>query len=120
MCFAAGTKIHTEQGLRNIEDIVPGDIVLSRDTHSREMAFREVRQTFITHPSRLYSVCYRDSQDVNAPEDRLVYTGEHPFYVVGKNDFVPANELLPGDELSLASGQQRRNFSAPPLSESGG
>jgi len=37
-------------------------------------------------------------------DSQLICTGEHPFYVVNKSDFVEAKELLTGDLLYLADG----------------
>jgi hypothetical protein len=39
-CFVAGTKIHTQTGLKNIEDIQIGDVVLSWNevTGERELS----------------------------------------------------------------------------------
>ncbi len=124
MCFAAGTKVHTAQGLRNIEDIVAGDQVLSRDPKTGAQGFKAVRQTVVTHPTRLYHVWYRgrearshgdraaassgdadgDGEGDGEPSE-LVSTGEHPYFVVGREAFTPASELTAGDLLGLADGR---------------
>jgi hypothetical protein len=124
MCFVAGTKVHTAQGLRNIEDIVAGDQVLSRDPKTGAQGFKAVRQTVVTHPTRLYHVWYRgrearshgdraaaSSADADAEGEgdgepsELVSTGEHPYFVVGREAFTPASELTAGDLLGLADGR---------------
>jgi len=33
ICFVAGTPIHTAEGFKNIEDLRPGDLVLSARWH---------------------------------------------------------------------------------------
>jgi hypothetical protein len=55
MCFVAGTKVHTEDGLKNIEEIHPGDMVLTRDEDApdSENRYRRVTELFRTNPSRL-------------------------------------------------------------------
>lgn len=45
-CFIAGTKVLTDEGEKNIEDIVVGDKVLSKDEATGEVAYKEVTATF--------------------------------------------------------------------------
>lgn len=44
MCFAAGTLVHTENGLRPIEEVKKGDLVWSRDEATGEIALRRERE----------------------------------------------------------------------------
>ena len=123
MRFVAGTKVHTIHGLKNIEDIEVGDLVLSRDPITGEVAYKAVLDTIQTHPRELYHVTFRaESADggktaftryVDGSEeadhyeqDELVATAEHPFYVVNRALFVTAQELAIGDRLLLADGRQ--------------
>ena len=46
-CFEAGTRIHAEDGLRNIEDIKTGDLVYSRIKPGGKPVLRKVAKTFI-------------------------------------------------------------------------
>lgn len=101
ICFVAGTPIQTPDGPRSIETIVPGDWVLSRDGQTEEQAYKQVLDTFVTHPDRLRHVRFRIPSGVEA---EIVGTAEHPFFVVGRNAFVPAGELRPEDELVMADG----------------
>ena len=41
-CFVAGTLIHTKDGLKAIEDIQIGDLVLSKDDQTGEVAYKPV------------------------------------------------------------------------------
>ncbi|THF72291.1 Hint domain-containing protein, partial [Cohnella fermenti] len=41
-CFVAGTKVMTDEGEKNIEDIEVGDKVLSKDETTGEVAYKEV------------------------------------------------------------------------------
>ncbi|MEM8781536.1 MAG: polymorphic toxin-type HINT domain-containing protein [Planctomycetota bacterium] len=105
MCFIAGTPVHTADGLKPIEEIEAGDLVLSRDENTREQGLRKVVETFVTRPSRLYHVTYAvDGQDDQA----LTGTGEHPFYVHNRGAFVPSKELEVGDILCLSDNRPAR------------
>jgi len=120
LCFVAGTQVLTPEGARSIEEIRPGDLVLSRSDRSGEQGFKRVAQTFVTHPTRLYHLTYRArehrvspggekkegaSEDDDGPAE-LVGTGEHPFWRVDDRRWVPLKELRCGDRLSLADGRE--------------
>lgn len=68
-CFVAGTKVQTSRGKINIENIKPGDNVL---THTGE--YKEVTNTLSRIESkRLYTI------------NNVVCTGNHEFYVIHKS-----------------------------------
>lgn len=75
------------------------DMVLSRDELTGEVAFKPVLYTITTHPDTLYLVSFEPG---DGAEETLVTTGEHPFYVAGREAFVPAAELAVGEALVLA------------------
>lgn len=92
-CFAAGTWVRTDKGLKRIEDILAGDYVL---THTNE--YKKVVRTM----KRSYNgVTY----SVDCPLfDRLVCTQKHPLYVREKQQnhdcsrrFCDAEWLSPRD-----------------------
>jgi hypothetical protein len=86
MCFVAGTKVHTLSGLKNIEDIQRDDWVLTRDEENptSENRYRRVTELFQTSPSRLLTIAYRN--DVTGVEESVTCTGEHPFFVSGREE----------------------------------
>jgi hypothetical protein len=106
ICFVAGTPIHTLEGLKNIEDIRPGDLVLTRaaedGTQRVAPAYKPVLQTFVTHPDALYHVTLMTDA---GETETLSTTAGHPFYVVGKEAFVQAQNLKAGDRLVLPEGR---------------
>lgn len=102
VCFVAGTPVHTPEGMVPIEDIAPGDLVLSRCEQTGETGFQPVLDVFVTHPEELHRVSIRSQDGSSATE--LRGTGEHPFYVVDADRFVPMSELKIGDRLSLGRG----------------
>lgn len=103
LATTAGTPVHTLGGIRSIEDVNEGDLVLSRDPATGEMGYKPVVQTFVTHPDTLYHVSYSAGAG-SIDSDTLTGTGEHPFYVVDYDAFVPADELKIGDRLLLSDG----------------
>lgn len=100
MCFVAGASVWTATGLRPIEAIQPGDLVLSRNAEQSQMEpatrYRKVVQTFVSRPDTLYHIHVTAASGAT---ESLGTTGPHPFFVTGRNDFVVASQLRPGDEL---------------------
>jgi hypothetical protein len=103
-CFAAGTPVWTAQGLKGIEDIRPGDMVLARDPATGAQGYRLVLETVVTHPTALYHVTYDPDGPGPRPAERIAATGNHPFWVVETGGFVPAAGLAAGQHLFLADG----------------
>ena len=94
-CFAAGTPVVTEYGLKPIEEIVLGDRVLAQDTESGEIAFKPVFKTTVRPPVELLQITTGDGE--------LVCTGGHPFWVNGLG-WRYAWELEPGMRLHAVDG----------------
>lgn len=69
-CWIAGSKIKTDSGYKNIEDINTDDIVL---THTGEY-----KNVILTHELNYYD----DLIDINGE----ISTKEHEYYVISKND----------------------------------
>lgn len=71
-CFPAGTKVHTENGLKNIEDICISDRVWSYNEKTGEISLQEVLSTVINISDHLVRIC---------TEDEIIETTTmHPFY----------------------------------------
>ena len=94
-CFIAGTKVLTDHGHKNIEDIEVGDLVLAYDEETGETAYKPVVQLFRNTTKEWYHI--------QAADEKIICTGEHPFYVIGKG-FIKACELNCRDKLLNAHG----------------
>ncbi|MBQ5473157.1 MAG: DUF2380 domain-containing protein, partial [Lachnospiraceae bacterium] len=98
-CFVAGTKVKTEDGDKNIEEIKAGDIVWSYDPLTGEEGLKEVKQTFKNETETLVHVTVSNEND----KETIDTTVRHPFYVVGYG-FRYASELRIGDKVRSVSG----------------
>jgi Pretoxin HINT domain len=96
-CFVAGTPIVTPQGYKLIEDIVPGDLVLSspQDDATGPVEPRVVQHVFM-RVSRVIELRVRGRVIKTTPE--------HPFWVLGKG-WRAAGLLETGDLLRSHDGQ---------------
>jgi hypothetical protein len=75
-CFIMGTPVWTDAGPVPIERIRPGDVVLSQDPETGELAFQPVLATTIRPPSPLLQI------DVDG--EAIVTTRGHRFWVNGQ------------------------------------
>ena len=96
-CFIAGTKVKTEDGYKNIEEVEVGDKVLAYDEETGKQAYKEVVRLFRGKTDEWYHVF--------AEGEEIVCTGGHRFYVEGKG-FVEAKDLTEEDKLTLSDGSQ--------------
>ncbi len=119
-CFVEGTPVATPEGSVSIEDVQVGDEVLCASQDQLEWLTCTVSQTFV----RPYQ---GDMITLEAGEDRIVATGDHPFFVRsghqlamrplaheagpdayrdnGYGRWVNARSLRVGDVLVLVDGQ---------------
>lgn len=89
-CFVAGTPVMTQKGFRAIETIRMGDLVLSKNIETGELAFRPVVRTTERTPIELVTV--------TLPNESFVCTPGHLFWVSGRG-WTRARELTEGDVL---------------------
>ncbi|MFC5700575.1 polymorphic toxin-type HINT domain-containing protein [Cohnella faecalis] len=93
--FTAGTKVQTDEGEKNIEDIEVGDMVLSKDEETREVAYKEVTATMNHETDEIYSIHVGDQV--------IESTFNHPFYVEDKG-WTFVKDLKVGDLLVQSDG----------------
>ena len=90
LCFVAGTKVLTENGLRNIEDIKIGDKVyaINMDNNAKELK----------RVTSLFEGCSDAIYEITVGNDVIKATPRHQFYIVDKG-WIRAYDLAVGDQL---------------------
>jgi len=94
-CFAAGTMVRTLQGPRPIEEIRPGDQVLSEDTTTGAFRYQAVVTAYHNPPNETYRL------DLGG--ESIVATGIHRFWKAG-HGWVMARDVKAGDRLRTIGG----------------
>ncbi len=86
-CFTRGTPIWTKAGLRPIESLKMGDLVLAQDVETGELAYKPIVGTTVRPPSPVVRL--------TIDEEQITATVGHPFWVAGKG-WRMARELTDG------------------------
>ncbi|WP_165246989.1 polymorphic toxin-type HINT domain-containing protein [Paludisphaera soli] len=94
-CFAAGTTVRTLRGDRPIEQLQPGDQVLSQDTATGKLDYKPVLQAVHNPPDLVYAI--------NLGKETVHATGIHRFWAAGRG-WVMARDLKAGDRLRTVGG----------------
>ena len=110
-CFVAGTLVSTRDGLRPIERIKVGDLVLSRDADSGETAYKPVVELIHRHDRAIYEVKF----EVHLPDGstrvaRFETTDDHPWRSVDGR-WLTTLELASGVDIVEAYGPAARVLS---------
>ena len=104
-CFAGDTLVSTEEGNRRIDEIKPGDKVLSYNTETGENELQEVKNVSVSKTDILVHIITDDGRDIET-------TMFHPFYVKnvknenGTGEWKAASNLKAGDELLSEDGKK--------------
>ncbi|WP_010500978.1 polymorphic toxin-type HINT domain-containing protein [Paenibacillus elgii] len=96
-CFTAGTKVLTDKGEKNIEDIEVGDKVLAKDDETGDMAYKEVEWLFQRDVEETYNI--------TVGGEIITTTDEHPFWIIGRG-WVESKNLVVGDVLTTSDGKE--------------
>ncbi|MCX7572394.1 polymorphic toxin-type HINT domain-containing protein [Tumebacillus sp. DT12] len=94
-CFGAGTKVATDEGPKNIEDIQVGDRVLSKNDVTGDLDYKEVEELFTRTAPDVYVITIGN--------ETLTTTAEHPFYIHNVG-WVRTQDLHIGDKMETSSG----------------
>ena len=90
LCFAAGTEVLTENGMKNIEDINIGDKVYTINLDNNQRELKTVKDKYEGVTTEMFELTIND-EIVRA-------TPRHQFYIVDKG-WVRAYNLVEGDRL---------------------
>jgi hypothetical protein len=94
-CFVAGTPVTTVSGLVPIEQVRVGDLVLSQDAETGELAYKPVLRTTLRMPEPVFTI--------ESSGSTLRSTGGHLFWVSGEG-WTKARNLRSGQSLHCATG----------------
>jgi hypothetical protein len=94
-CFAAGTIVWTESGPAGIEQIRPGDRVLSQSVDTGELALKVVIRTSVRPP--------KDLLRLQIGDETLLTTSGHRFWVCGEG-WIKARDLKLQSLVHTATG----------------
>jgi RHS repeat-associated protein len=98
-CLEAGTLVSTPNGLRRIEEIRVGDLVLAMNEETGQVAPRHVTDLIRPEPKPLYALTVRDAA---GDFETFHATDDHPWRVQGRG-WVETEDLRPGDRIDTAS-----------------
>jgi hypothetical protein len=103
-CFVAGTLIFTADGARPVESLVPGDLILTRDSGMRPL--RWIGQVTVSGrdrfaPIRFMTGSFGNSRPLRvSPNHRMLVTGWQAELHFGDREvLVPAKALVNGDTI---------------------
>jgi hypothetical protein len=102
-CFVAGTLVATDRGVRPIEEIEVGDLVLSRDEYTGETAYKPVTNVISRHDREIWDVSFAVSQDGEITTATFETTDDHPWRTSDRG-WLKTGELTPGVEIQRAEG----------------
>lgn len=95
VCFPAGTKVHTQDGLANIEDLFEGDFVLTYNELTKEKEYKPILRKHERFTLQMLSIELPTGEFIQV-------TPEHRFFC--NDEWIEARELQPGDMLHLKGG----------------
>lgn len=91
-CFVGGTKVLTDKGLINIEDIRKGMYVLSYNGILGITEYKRIIETYVN-----YGTCFTDLTLENG--ETITSTYNHPYYVPKLRKYIKAGALDDGMEV---------------------
>lgn len=98
-CFVAGTLVSLKDYYKKIEEIQPGDIVLSYNEQTMKNEYSKVLQTMIHNTTEEFYSLFIENEELQA-------TGVHRFLITrnNKQEWIMASNLIKGDLVLFADG----------------
>ncbi|WP_443191281.1 Hint domain-containing protein [Pseudomonas indica] len=129
-CFIKGTRVHTKEGLKSIEQIRTGDWVLTQPEETGERTYKRVIRTNCCEDVPVWALTYFRSSELERAKAenrmmplglhrRLVVTPNHPLWVRNKGWVQVKNLDFDSDELLLSDGEYARLVEVSPLYRTG-
>ena len=112
-CFVAGTQIETEDGIKNIEDIDAGDIVLTYNHATNETQYKEVRQVCMCSKEKTVVYTFDNNKTLEGTFDHPLYCSEKGYVSYKPNltsemyDLV-VEQIEIGDKILTANNEEVR------------
>ena len=97
-CFEEGTLVATPDGLRPIEEIAVGDLVLAYDPATGETSAQAVTALIRPEPKALWRL---EVQDADGETEVFFVTDDHPWLIEGQG-WVETAALAPGSRIETA------------------
>lgn len=103
-CFPAGSKVLTTNGLKNIEELnqcVNKLDVLCYNHTTQEYETKRITNWFERKPKPCVNIYYTTGNNIVREEQPSFITCslDHRIYIVNRNEYLYANEILPGDKF---------------------
>ncbi|MBV8327736.1 Hint domain-containing protein [Chryseobacterium sp.] len=95
VCFPEGTKVHTPEGLANIEDLSEGDLVLTYNELTKDQEYQPILTKYERFTQQMLSLELPTGEFVRV-------TPEHRFFC--NDEWIEAGNLKAGDLLHLKGG----------------
>jgi hypothetical protein len=101
----AGTPVKTTSGYKNIEELVVGDEVLSQNVETGAIETNVVTDTHIRPISEIKTF-YKLTIGAESSSEELFVTGEHPFWVTDRQEWVTVDDIEVGAKLTNHQGEE--------------
>ena len=117
MSFVAGTLVHTDKGLKPIQDLKVGDKVLSKpeDDPNGKLSYQKITETHNFEDKSIHLLRLVESSSDNISTTIEIFaTPNHPFWEVDVG-WTRADLLRHGDEVILSNGNKAIIFEWSPV-----
>ena len=88
VCFAEGTLIYSEKGMKPIEELKEDEKVYSYNFDAQSLELKLITESFKREVNEIYRI--------KVGKEKIIVTAEHPFYVIDKG-WVEVKDLQIGD-----------------------